>query len=91
MSRGSSNVLPKKLMCPPCCGLFSQRLGIALGLPRWGRQRAWGSSRRPCYGHSGAWDEKSVGVNGVNLVTDGTVSGLGRLTPTKAEQGVGLV
>jgi hypothetical protein len=86
MSRDSSNVLQKKLLCPPCHGLCSQRLGSVLGLPRWGWQRACELSRHPCNGHSGAWDEKLAEGDGVSLVVDGAASGLGRLIPARTKQ-----
>jgi hypothetical protein len=86
--RGSSKVLPKKLLCLPCRGLYLQRLGSALGLPKCGGQRAWGSSRHPCRGHSGAWDANLAEGDGANVVMDGATPGLGRLVPARTERGV---
>jgi hypothetical protein len=84
-------MLLKKLLCPPCRELCSQRLGSALGLPRWGWQRAYDSLHHPYRGHNGAWDEKSTEGDGANLVADGTAPGLGRLIPARTEWGVVLV
>jgi hypothetical protein len=41
-----------------------------------------------CCGHSGAWDKKSVGGDGANLIAVGTTPGLGRLVPARIERGV---
>jgi hypothetical protein len=82
---------PEEVLCPPCHGLHSQRLGSALGLHRWGWQRACSSSSCPCRGHSGAWDEKSTKGDGANPIVDGTKLGLGRLVPAQTDRGVELV
>jgi hypothetical protein len=44
--------------------------------------------RHPYHHHSRAWDEKSVGGDGANLIVDGITSVLGQLVPTRAKWGL---
>jgi hypothetical protein len=76
---GSTNMLPKRSLCPPCCGLYAWCPGSILVLPWRAWQRTWASSHQHYHRNSLAWDEKSAGSDAASLIVDGIIPGLGLL------------